>query len=77
MARGIWRNNHESYLGLAIAILKEKKKPMTFDDLSDEILKRRTKPYAKTPKKSIYSALWCSDKISVKKDGLYRLKEWG
>lgn len=77
MARGVWKNNHESYLALAVTILKERNKPMNLDDLSKEILRRRRKPHGKTPKKSIYSALWHAKEITTTKNGLYSLKEWG
>ncbi len=48
---------------------------MDFDDLCDEILKRRKKKHAKTPKKSIYSALWGCSEISIPKRGKVSLKE--
>ena len=49
---------------------------MDFDDICEEILKRRKKKHAKTPKKSIYSALWGCKEISIPKRGLVGLKEW-
>ena len=75
MAKGLWRNK-DTYSSIAIDILKEKKKTMDFDDISEEILKRRKKKHAKTPKKSIYSALWGCKEISIPKKGLVGLKKW-
>lgn len=76
MARGVWRNN-DTYLALAIRIFEEKKKIMSLEDISEEILKKRRRKHGKTPKKSIYSALWNAEEISITKDGLFGLKEWG
>ena len=73
MARGVWRSQN-TYLALAISILEEKKKVMSLDDISKEILKRRKKKHGKTPKKSIYSALWNAEEISITKDGNFGLK---
>ena len=75
MAKGLWRNK-DTYSSIAIDILKVKKKTMDFDDLCEEILKKRKKKHAKTPKKSIYSALWSNDEISIPKRGIVGLKEW-
>jgi hypothetical protein len=75
MARGAWRNK-DTYSSIAINILKEKNGIMDFDDICEEILKRRKKKHAKTPKKSIYSALWGCKEISIPKRGLVGLKEW-
>lgn len=75
MARGIWKNREDTWSGLAKAVLKEKKKPMRFQELCDEILKRKKNPFGETPRKSIYSALFYSKEIIHTKDGKYKLRE--
>ena len=75
MARGTWKSN-DTYLSLAIAILKEKKKPMGLKEISKKIIQRRKGPVGSTPKKSIYSALWTSKEIKITKDCKFALKEW-
>jgi hypothetical protein len=75
VARGTWRSN-DTYLSLAIEILKEKKKPMDLEDISKKILQRRKGRVGSTPKKSIYSALWVSNEIKITKDCKFALKDW-
>lgn len=76
MARNKWETP-DTYLGLAISILKENKNPMTLEEITEKILKLRKREHGKTPEKSIYSALLRSKEI-VKKPGTgkYLLREW-
>ena len=76
MAKNKWQNS-DTYLGLAISILKENKNPMTIKEITEKILEVRTRNHGKTPEKSIYSAVLRSKEI-VKRPGTdkYILREW-
>ena len=71
-----YRKNNDSYLYIAIEVLTEKNKKMDLETITKEILERRKKNHAKTPKKSIYSALWRSEQIIKYENGQYGLKKW-
>ena len=75
--RRYYRRSNDSYLYLAIEVLTEKNKKMDLETITKEILERRKKNHAKTPKKSIYSALWRSEQIVKYDNGQYGLKSWG
>ena len=70
------KGDNQTYLALAVTILKEKNKPLTLKEITKEILERREKKPGLTPEKSVYSGLWSSDEV-IKRDGLFRLAEWG
>ena len=74
--RRYYRRSNDSYLYLAIEVLTEKNKKMDLETIAKEILERRKKNHAKTPKKSIYSALWRSEQIIKYENGQYGLKKW-
>jgi hypothetical protein len=74
--RRYYRRSNDSYLYLAIEVLTEKNKKMDLETITKEILERRKKNHAKTPKKSIYSALWRAEQIIKYENGQYGLKKW-